>query len=250
MIRSPLLSRFPEIRHAFTGRGGGTSRPPYDTLNLAFHVGDDPAAVEQNHDRLAEALGYDRSRLVHMRQIHSGIVTLCDAASGFDRPPECDAIMTDIPGQALMVMTADCTPVLFYDPVRRAVAAVHAGRAGAFKNIVGAAVGAMSATFGSRPETIVAALGPSIRSCCYEVGKAVAEEAGQKGFAFALSSRNGKIFLDVNAVLLRQLETAGIAPENTDLLPHCTACERDRFFSYRADGGVTGRQAGVIVLPA
>ncbi len=247
MIRSSLLD-LPGLVHAFTDRTGGIGTPPYDTCNLALHVGDDPAVVLENHRRLAKRLGYDPALAVHMRQIHSDRIVRCDARMDFHTRPECDALITDLPGRPLIVMAADCTPVLLYDPRRRAAAAVHAGRAGAFSNIVGKTVQAMQRAFGSDPADLLAALGPAIKACCYAVGNTQADEARTLGYGFALHRLGEQAFLDIEAILRFQLRRAGVRAERTDVLPHCTACEHDRFFSYRAEGGTTGRQAGIIML--
>jgi YfiH family protein len=236
------------IVHTFTGRDGGGSEAPFDTFNLAFHVGDDDAAVLRNHERLAARLGYERRKLVHMRQVHSARVVRCDAATDFTSRPECDALITDLPGRPLMVMAADCIPLLLYDPRRPAVAAVHAGRAGALKNIVAATLDAMRDAYGTDPRHLHAALGPSIRGCCYEVNGTIADEVRTAGYAEALSYRHGRPFLDVAAIVLRQLSEAGVPAEQVTTSPDCTACAHDRLFSYRADGGTTGRQAGVVML--
>jgi YfiH family protein len=248
MTTSPLLQNEPLLLHGFTDRLGGVSAAPYDALNLAYHVGDAPDAVDENHARLARELGYDPRRLVHMRQIHSDRVIRCTPEMGFDTRPECDALMTDIAHQPLMVMVADCTPVLLYDPVHRAVAAVHAGRAGALKNIVAKTIGAMHSAYGTDAGELLAVLGPSIHACCYEIGPEVAETVEKSGGGYALSSRDGRTYLDVNRILETQLKAAGVPPSHIDTAGRCTSCRNDRLFSYRADRGTTGRQAGIIML--
>ncbi|MEJ2499955.1 MAG: peptidoglycan editing factor PgeF [Campylobacterales bacterium] len=248
MITSVLLNREPQLLHAFTGRRGGVSGAPYTSLNLAYHVGDDPAAVDENHVLLGRKLGYAPRRLVHMRQVHSDRVIRCTPEMDFDARPECDALITNIAHQPLMVMVADCTPVLLYDPVHRAVAAVHAGRAGALKNIVAKTIGAMHSAYGSDAADLLAVLGPSIHVCCYEIGPEVAETVEASGFCYALSSREGRTYLDVNRILETQLRAEGVPPSHIDTIGLCTSCRNDRFFSYRADGGTTGRQAGIIML--
>ena len=105
----------------------------------------------------------------------------------------------------------------------------------------------MERDFGSDPAQILAVLGPSIRSCCYEVGEAICNEAMERGFAYATQRRGGRCYLDVNAILRRQLKASGVKEERIELLPHCTCCEKERFFSYRAERQ-TGRFAGIIML--
>ena len=248
MMHSVLLGSCEGLLHAYTDREGGNSAGPYASRNLAYHVGDAPATVDGNQQRLAARLAYDPKRLIHMRQIHSDLIVRCTPEMDFDSRPECDAIMTDIPGQPLMVMVADCTPILLVDPARRAIAAVHAGRAGALKNIVGKTVAAMRQAYGTDPADLLAALGPSIHACCYEIGPEIAREVAQAGHAYALQKRDGSDYLDVNRILTAQLLEAGVCTDHIDETAPCTACRNDRFFSYRADGGTTGRQAGIIML--
>lgn len=248
IVTSALLSSTGSVTACFTTRHGGVSKPPYTSANLAFHVGDAAADVLSNHDRLAGILGYERARLVHMRQIHSDRIIAVDETYGFDSPPECDALITDRPGIALMVMSADCTPILLYDPQTRSIGAVHAGRAGALNAILPKTIEAMCFNYGSRIENILVSMGPSIKGCCYEVNPAIATEAEAKGYADALRTKDKKVFLDVNTILLTQLERMGIAKERIEVIGACTSCESDTYFSYRADKQHTGRIAGVIIL--
>lgn len=248
MISSKLLEGIDALLYHFTDRLGGCGTAPFNTLNLAYHAGDVAATVERNHQILASILGYDRHRLVHMRQIHSDRIVRCADTMAFDSRPECDALITDHVGQPIMVMTADCTPLLLYDPLRHAAAAIHAGRAGALKNIVGKSVSRMVSAFSTDPADLLAVLGPSIHSCCYEIGQEVAEEVRAAGYCDALERRDDSYFLDVNPILQTQLLAAGLKPRNIEILGYCTACRNDRFFSYRADGGTTGRQAAIIML--
>ena len=245
---SPLLSLHPDLMACFTTRHGGVSRPPFATANFAFHVGDDAADVLANHELLAAGLGYELKRLVHMRQIHSDIVMRVNDGDGFDAPPECDALITDRIGVPLMVMSADCTPVLLYDPKSRSIGAVHAGRAGALKRILPKTIETMEKSYGVCRTDLLISMGPSIGGCCYEINLSIAEEAENRGYAKALRKDGEKVFLDVNTILTMQLEEMGIAPERIEVWGTCTSCDRGEYFSYRADAQKTGRIAGVIML--
>ena len=247
-MQSRLLNTFSSLRHIFTTRHGGCSKAPYCSNNFAFHVGDDHDDVMANHLCLAKKMGYRLDNLVHMRQVHSSTVMVVGSNNDFDNPPECDALITNIPEIPLMVMTADCTPVLLFDREKNIIAAVHAGRAGAFGNIISKTVKKMKSGFDSKPEEIIAAIGPSIRNCCYEVGKEIVDEADRNGFKYAISTRDKKFYLDINTILVRQLRESGIKQENIEDIGICTACRNDLFFSYRADFQKTGRMAGVISL--
>ena len=243
-----LLSTFSTLTAHFTTRHGGVSSPPYESANLAFHVGDDPADVVRNHDLLARSLGYDRRTLIHMRQTHSDIIVAIDESHTFDTPPECDALITNRLHTPLMVMSADCTGILLYDPLHKAIGAVHAGRAGALNQILPKTIRMMGETYGSGCTDLHIVLGPSIHGCCYEINETIALETETKGYPHALQRRNGKIFLDVNTILVQQLQEIGIAPERIEVIDHCTSCRCDEYFSYRADKQHTGRITGVIFL--
>ena len=245
-IHSTLLSPYPHVTACFTSRHGGVSIAPYNSANLAFHVGDNPEDVLKNHDILADKLLFNRHALIHMRQIHSDTIVIVDETLSFDTPPECDALITNHPNTPLMVMSADCTGILIYDPIQKVIAAVHAGRAGALNQILPKTIRKMEEIFGSLGENLRIVLGPSIGGCCYEVNEMIASECKEKGYSSALRREDNKVFLDVNTILLEQLKALRI--ENVEMLEHCTSCRCDEYFSYRADAQHTGRLAGVIIL--
>lgn len=247
-VSSPLLSSFSDITACFTTRHGGVSKAPYTSANLAFHVGDDPSDVLENHNRLAQRIGFERDTLIHMRQIHSDHVVVVDETMDFATPPECDALITDQPDTPLMVMSADCIPILVYDPLQRVIGAIHAGRAGALSAILPKTIERMAQTYGTRIENVRISMGPSIHGCCYEINPQIAAEVEEKGYKEALREEKEKLFLDVNTVLLKQLHTMGISSPHIEVINECTACCSDTYFSYRADQQYTGRIAGVIVL--
>ena len=238
MFTSKLLADV-ALTHAFTCKTSD---------NLAFHVGDDTARVIANHQKLASHLHYRYENLVHMKQIHSNNVVRVTTEHDFTTPIECDAIITDEPNIPLMVMTADCTPILLYDKKTHAIAAIHAGRAGAFSNIIKNTMTMMAQHFNSKSENIIAVLGPSICHECYEVNETIYEEAKTLGYANAVVQKDDRFFLHVNLILLQQLRECGVLQHHIDVIQHCTSCEHHTFFSYRAEDGVTGRQAGVMML--
>lgn len=221
----------------FTDRHGGTSLPPYNTLNLAGHVGDDASAVAENVGILRERFRLER--LVRMNQVHSdAIVTICGIPVNM---PECDAMITDRKDLALMVLVADCQPILLFDSTRGVIAVVHAGREGTRLNIASKCVRAMHERFGCDSKEIRALIGPGIHACCYEVSEPMAAAfAAQVGEAF-VSGRN----LDLPAANAAQLRAEGVAEEHIERNSVCTCCSKD-YFSYRREG-VTGRFAGIIV---
>ena len=240
------------VSHCFTTRLGGVSQAHLSSLNLGMHRDDDPGNVEQNYKILADALEFDLQKLVLTRQIHSDIVrrvTKADAA-GIDHHnyPECDALITCDPGTALMVFTADCTPILLHDPVTGAVGAVHAGWRGTAADIAGKTVRAMVQSFGCDPKDIRAAIGPNIGQCCFatdvEVPHALIDTYGKAALAY-IRQENGKYYPDLKAINALSLREAGVI--NMDVSTDCTMCRHDRFWSHRITGGNRGSQGAIIV---
>ncbi len=246
---SKLLTPYDEITHTFTTRFGGVSLPPYNSLNLAFHVGDKPENVRENHKTLAIEMGYERSKLVHMQQIHSDKIVVIDPEiHNFKNPPQCDALITNKKGIPLMVMVADCTPVLFYDPVQQVIAVAHAGRAGALQGIVPKTIQKMQQHFKSTLEDIKVVLGPSIGACCYEVNEEIFKNVKSKGYGLSTVFEKRRYYLDVKSIIHQQLKTLGLDRSQVEDLDICNACKSDIYFSYRADQQKSGRFAGVIML--
>jgi YfiH family protein len=214
--------------------------------NLAFHVGDDPKRVIQNHIHLAKELGYEYEKLVHMKQIHSNIVKIVDENDNFLNPPTCDGVITKKKGTPLMVMAADCSPILFYDEVNGVIAAAHAGRAGAFGNIVHNVIKSFTHVFDSNPRNIKVEIGPAICQGCYEVGEEIAKEAQSLRLKYALSYKNSSYYLNIRTILKKQLLDEGILEENITISDICTFCDTN-YYSYREDKQC-GRFAGIISL--
>ena len=228
------------IRRVLSTRSGGASRPPYGSFNLGAHVGDDPAAVQQNRARLAQAIEVPPHRLVWMEQVHGRGVSV--VSGPVDEPvPMADAIVTATPGLALNVLTADCVPVLLWDETAEVVGAAHAGRQGVRLGVVGATVEAM-AGLGADPERIEALLGPAICGACYEVPEAMQADVAAVAPGSAVAARGGSAGLDLHAGLVSQLAAAGVSQVQRDR--RCTA-EDDTLYSYRRDRQ-TGRQTAVI----
>lgn len=248
LLSSHLLSQYLPISAHFTTRHGGVSYSPHDTLNLAFHVGDNPKDVLENHHLLADTIKYDSKKLIHMRQIHSDKVMIVNANMSFDTPPQCDALITNNIDIPIMVMSADCTPILLYDPINHAIGAVHAGRAGALNGILPKTLEAMKKNYGTSLRAVQIVLGPSIQGCCYEINEKIAREVEEKGYEKALVRTVQKVSLDVNTILHMQLEALGIVSEQIETINQCTSCNCHDYYSYRANRQHTGRIAGVILL--
>lgn len=262
VVQSAVLEASDGIVHAFSTRQGGVSRPPFDTLNLGQSVGDDSAAVEENRRRLFGAFGIDAARVVRAWQAHGDGVLRVDAGltgrPGFpgcllDERAKFDALITRLPGLALVVTTADCLPILIHDPIRAAVAAVHAGWRGTAKRIAARALGAMREAYGTDPADCRAAIGPGIRGCCFEVDAAVTDSmaaALPNWEKHARANRSGHWLLDLAEVNRAILEAAGVRADCIEDVGLCTSCRNALFFSHRAEKGRTGRMMNFILLKA
>ena len=215
--------------------------------NLAFHVDDILENVLQNHQNLAQKLSYDKTKLIHMKQIHSNIIKILNRDDNFTHPPICDGIITNKLNTPLMVMVADCSPLLLFDAKRRVIAVVHAGRAGAFSNIVKNIIERFTEEFQSLTKDISVIIGPSIKKCCYEVSHEIQKEAEQLNLGYSIKKIESKIYLDITAILLSQLKDAGVPSSNIEISDDCTSCKSDKYFSYRKEKE-TGRFAGIIEL--
>lgn len=238
------------VPHAFTTRLGGVSRGTLESLNLAMHRGDDPENVAENFRILGAALGFRDPVLTH--QTHSDIVrrvTKSDAM-GLDNHacPECDALITDDPGTALVIFTADCTPVLLWDPVTGAVGAAHAGWRGTAAGIAGKTARAMAEAFGCDPADLRAAIGPNIGPCCFatdaDVPQAMAASYGREAEKW-VDFRGGKYYVNLKELNAHSLRLAGV--RHIEISRECTACDCRRFWSHRVTGGARGSQGAVIV---
>ncbi len=242
------------VTHAFTTRFGGVSEGIYESLNLGQNVGDDPACVRRNYELLGSALGFDADRLVLSRQVHGITVRHVkkeDMMSPFAPVPyEADGLITEEKDVPLMIFTADCVPILLYDP-GRAVGAVHAGWRGTVGDISGAAIRQMARCFGSRPSDIRAAIGPCISACCYETGEdvktAVFNVLGGEASAY-VTPRGKKFMTDLKGINRLLLIRAGVKPANIEASPECTSCLSRKFWSHRVTSGKRGSQASIIMM--
>ena len=250
-LTSPLIIDTP---HCFSTRFGGVSEGALASLNLGVHRGDKPANVLENYRRLSEAVGFDPKRTVFTKQIHSDIIErvgVSDCGRGLIVPVEngCDGLVTNEPEVVLTVFSADCTPVLLYDPVAKAVGAVHAGWRGTAAAIVAKAVERMAAEFGSKPENIRAAIGPCISQCCFETDRDVPEamlNAFGDAAKEAIRETGIKYYVNLKALNALALTRAGV--RQIDIATECTACEPNRFWSHRRVGNARGSLAAMILL--
>ena len=269
ILQVPALTRLPWLVHGFSTRPGGVSLLNNEkVLNLGFTEWDTKENVLENRRRFQSALGASNLKLISLKQIHSDVIQLFDSA-----PSEIcqgDASITNRPALLLGVQTADCVPILLVDPRKRAVAAVHAGWRGTLARIVVKAIGQMQMQFQCNPADLLAAIGPSIGGCCYEVGTEVAtqflsqfSEAPEWFDEFRTGDEPNPIqwlnmmppghqpppknvLLDLRKANRDQLLGAGLRAPNIFVSDLCTACRRDLLFSYRKEGPQSGRLLSVI----
>ena len=208
--------------------------------NLAYHTGDDKNNVDKARLQLSRKLGYESKKLKYMNQVHGSDVKIVEDETNLY---ECDALVTNKKNTPLMVMVADCIPILFFEEKQGVIAAVHAGRNGVFLDIASKTAECMKENFGCKSEDIKAVLGPSIQKCCYEVSQELADIA-QKSFSKKFV--NGR-YLDLQGIVKMQLLNAGIKQQNLEISKICTKCGGEDYFSYRNDKSC-GRFAGIIML--
>ncbi len=241
------------VPHAFTTRLGGVSTGYLESLNLGANRGDDPENVVENYRRLAAAIGFSPDKMVLAHQTHSDIVRVvteedCLGSHSHRDYPECDGLVTDKPGIALVVFTADCTPILFHDPVTGAVGAVHAGWRGTANGIAAKTVDTMVAAFGCKTENIRAAIGPNIGPCCFEtdadVPAAMMDAFGAEANAY-IRQKGEKYFVDLKGLNALWLTRSGVT--DITVSNECTCCQSHRFWSHRATKGQRGSQGAIIV---
>lgn len=239
-----------EVTHAVFTRQGGVSPQPWDSLNVGGTVGDEVTRVRENRYRSFTALGRKIDSLYDVWQVHSADAVIADAP----RDPkaellQADAIFTDKPNVTLYMRFADCVPILFFDSQKGVVGLAHAGWLGTVRGMTSAAVKKMCERYGSKPENISAAIGPSIGVDHYEIGADVIAQVAESFGSDAkrlIETRSGKTYLDLWSANTIQLQKSGV--ENIEVAGLCTACHLDDWFSHRAEKGKTGRFGALIAL--
>jgi YfiH family protein len=269
ILRLAAFKKLPWLVHGFSTRPGGVSALQEEkVLNLSFMDWDEGKNALENRLRFQAAVGAKNFALIPLKQIHSDLIHRFSAAAA--QPCNGDASITDSPGLLLAAQTADCVPILLVDPKKRAVAAIHAGWRGTLARIAQKTVGRMQAEFGSKPHDLLAAIGPSIGPCCYEVGvELVTKFTAQfeDGAEYFDEPRTGdepnpiqwlnmrppghqpppkNVHLDLRKANVSQLKAAGLRPASIHISNLCTACNTNLLFSYRKEGAATGRLMSVI----
>ena len=223
-------------------RQGGVSPAPLG-MNTSFHVGDEPRKVIENRELFLSSLGVSLLQLALPGQVHGARIQ--EAAKGGDYP-ETDGLITRTKDIVLGVSIADCVPVLLFDPVQKAIAAVHSGWRGTAANVVHHAIGSMISVFSSASRDLLAYIGPSASACCYAVGSEVARLFPGDFTRIA----DGNTFLDLKGVVRTQMVAEGVLPERIETSPHGTISEPAMFHSFRREGEKAGRMLAVIALTA
>ena len=248
-----LVAEEISVPHCFTTRRGGVSEGYLSSLNIGLHRGDDPGNVEKNFRILADALGISPEDFVLTKQIHSDIVVKVGRADRGKHMIEgasavCDALITNEPGVALVIFTADCTPILLHDPVTGAVGAAHAGWRGTAAGIAAKTAEAMVREFGCDPGNIRAAIGPNISFCCFETDRdvpdAMVAALGEEAKPF-IRSNGDKYYVNLKEINALWLRKAGV--ERIEISDACTVCQSDLYWSHRVTRGERGSQGAIIV---
>lgn len=257
ILRSPLLQSFEGISHAFTTRCGGVSQPPFDSLNLSSKAGDSQFNVRENISRLSGKLSI-KEDLFFLDQVHGNkVLTVGENSANMD-DRQFDSAISKSQNLPLAIVTADCLPLLIYDPERKAIGAVHAGWRGTSCGIVEKTIIAMKTNFDCSVKDMVVAMGPSIGPCCYEVDKLVLDaflQRGERGVEewssaseSSLKDSEKRWSFNVSEANRVQLLRLGIKEKNISSQSDCTCCRGDLFFSYRRDGAKTGRLGAIIMM--
>jgi hypothetical protein len=239
IIRSEILSRFPQIVFGLSTRNGGVSAGALG-LNLSFNVGDDKVNVIENRRRFFGALHIGLDELAFPVQCHSGNVQSIKMWGGYEN---CDSLLTKEYGVFIAVSIADCVPIFLFDGTTRTIAGIHAGWRGTSYGIVKNAIALMKSEYGVNPANIAAFIGPAAAMCCYEVGEEVAEVFAEE---FKAKNGRGKWHVDLKGANLQQLIREGVTPANIEVHTGCTVHEAETFHSHRREGKTSGRMMGVI----
>jgi len=247
------------VNHCFTTRLGGVSKGVYGELNLSFTRGESRDAVFENYRILSEKLGFDYNGFVLSHQTHTTNirhVTERERGMGLTKESDIrdtDGLITNIPGIHLTIFGADCVPIFLLDPVKKVIAAVHAGWRGSVNGIAAKVVAEMIEDYGVDAENILVGIGPSIGKCCFQVDEPVVALFHEKlDFAdeviFKDTSEDGKYKIDLWQTNKRILMTAGVKEGNIEISGICTRCHTDLFYSHRKTGSARGNMAGVLSL--
>lgn len=240
---SPIMDKEKAVHHFFSSRIGGRSTGPYESLNLGVYTEDAQENTGENMSRIFTAAGMNHNNAVYLKQVHGDTLYIVTNDNlNQTRGLEGDGLITREIGIPIGIFTADCVPILLFDRNRKIAAALHGGWKGTALGIVKKAVELMCLQMGASPKDIIAAIGPCIGKCCFEVGREVAEK-----FESSIE-REKKLYVDLALENASQLKSCGVIEENISISGMCTFCSQKMLFSYRRDRGLTGRMGSFIEI--
>lgn len=253
LLTYPLLEKTEFVTHGFTTRMGGVSEGYCSTMNISTTRGDDPKAIEENQRRLARALGVRVEDFTYTHQTHTTNVAVVREEDRGKRFMETDGMVTDVPGICLVTFYADCVPLYFVDPVHRAIGLSHSGWRGTVKRMGQVTLERMKEAYGTKPEDVFAAIGPSICQDCYEVSGDVIEEFRENFSGFVWSQlfyekENGKYQLNLWRANQIVLTEAGVEAQNIAVTNLCTHCNPEILFSHRSTGVKRGNLSALLAI--
>lgn len=253
LLTYPLLEKTEFVTHGFTTRIGGVSEGYCSTMNISTTRGDDPKAIEENQRRLARALGVRVEDFTYTHQTHTTNVAVVREEDRGKRFMETDGMVTDVPGICLVTFYADCVPLYFVDPVHRAIGLSHSGWRGTVKRMGQVTLERMKEAYGTKPEDVFAAIGPSICQDCYEVSGDVIEEFRENFSEFVWSQlfyekENGKYQLNLWRANQIVLTEAGVEAQNIAVTNLCTHCNPEILFSHRSTGVKRGNLSALLAI--
>ncbi len=241
-LQSRTLSNSNGVKHFFSTKNGGVSPFEYESLNLGVYTNDSKENVEKNFNIICSSLNMNE-KVAYLNQEHGDTVYIVNKENFSDVVgKKGDALITCEKNLPIGVFTADCVPILLYDKNKKVAAAIHAGWRGVEAKILTNTLGIMKKEFNSESSDIICAIGPSIGECCFEVSSDVGEK-----FKFS-SEKNGKVYVDLLKEVYSECLSEGLLEENIDLANKCTVCEKELFYSYRRDNGLTGRIGSFIEI--
>jgi len=257
-VQFPIFKKFEDVLvHCFTTRRGGVSVGECESLNLSFNRNDSRENVMENFKRIASALDIDYRNMVLSSQVHGCrvlAVTKDDRGKGLVRSSDIfgyDGLVTDQSEVALVTFYADCVPLFFFDSKRKAIGLSHSGWRGTVKNIAAETIRVMKEAYGTDPQDIYAAIGPSIGCCCFEVGQEVHDEfinAFSWSRDYCKKDVKGKYFIDLQGIIKKSMIDEGIPEDRICISGVCTKCNNHIFFSHRGDKGRTGSLAAIMQI--
>lgn len=253
-FQSEKLINHSEITHFFTTRNSGVSKGVFESLNFGTHHGEEEN-MKINLSLLADSLNIEAEMFVIPKQTHNDVIGIIDETNYLKVCENTDSLITNVPSIILAIKTADCVPILLFDPIKKVIGAVHSGWRGTTQNIVGKTIVEMVNVYGSDPSNIIAAIGPCIGSKNYEVGSEVIQKikrvtSDHKAIINFDMPSNGKAFLDLTLANFNLLLNSGLKEKNIDTAYLCTFSMKDDFFSARRDGSITGRMInGISIIP-